>query len=121
MIQGVRSAPTGTVSDATDDSLDVSVPSLGTHMRVPHAVFCGGRTQWVLLSAAAAKNRMGNAHVCTENNVRSYSLLQYSCGCSLYVVCTAVAVCFLETTLGIPGVTLVTFRDSSLCTSPLLV
>ena len=29
-----------------------------------------GRTQWVVLSAAAAKNRMGNAHVCTENVYR---------------------------------------------------
>ena len=33
--------------------------------RVPHAVFCAGRTQWVVLSAPIAKNRMGNAHVCT--------------------------------------------------------
>ena len=29
-------------------------------MRVLHAVFCDGRTQWVVLSAAAAKNRVRN-------------------------------------------------------------
>ena len=27
-------------------------------MRVYHAVFCGGRTHWVVVSAAAAQNRM---------------------------------------------------------------
>ena len=32
-------------------------------MRVPHAVFCGGGTQWVVLSATTAKKRVGNAHV----------------------------------------------------------
>ena len=31
-------------------------------MRVSHAVFCAGGTQWVLLSAAAAENRMENAN-----------------------------------------------------------
>ena len=31
------------------------------HIRVPHTGFCAGRTQWVVLSAAAAKSRMGNA------------------------------------------------------------
>ena len=35
--------------------------SAGTHRRVPHAVFCGGRTQHHPLSAPIAKNRMGNA------------------------------------------------------------
>ena len=30
-------------------------------MRVPHAGLRAGRTQWVVLSAAAAKSRMGNA------------------------------------------------------------
>ena len=29
--------------------------------RVPRAVFCGGGTQWVVLSAAAAKSRARNA------------------------------------------------------------
>ena len=31
------------------------------HIRVPHTGFCAGRTQWVVLSAPAAKSRMGNA------------------------------------------------------------
>ena len=35
--------------------------SLCTPMSVFHAVFCGGGTQWVVLSAAAAKNRVKNA------------------------------------------------------------
>ena len=35
------------------------------HIRVPQADFCDGGTQWDVLSAAAAKSRMGNAHVCT--------------------------------------------------------
>ena len=30
-------------------------------MRVPHAGLRAGRTQWVVLSAATAKSRMGNA------------------------------------------------------------
>ena len=33
---------------------------LGTPKRVPRAVFCGSRTQWDVMSAAAAKNRVGN-------------------------------------------------------------
>ena len=35
--------------------------SFGTAVRIPHAVFCAGRTQWVVLSAPAAKDRMENA------------------------------------------------------------
>ena len=31
-------------------------------MRVPHAGLRAGRTQWVVLSAATAEIRMGNAH-----------------------------------------------------------
>ena len=31
------------------------------HIRVPHTGFCAGGTQWVVVSAAAAKSRMGNA------------------------------------------------------------
>ena len=31
-------------------------------MRVPHASLRAGRTQWVVLSAATAETRMGNAH-----------------------------------------------------------
>ena len=31
-------------------------------MRVSYAVLCGGGTQWVMVSAATAENRMGNAH-----------------------------------------------------------
>jgi hypothetical protein len=31
-------------------------------MRVPHAGLRAGRTQWVVLSAATAETRMGNAH-----------------------------------------------------------
>ena len=38
-------------------------------MRVPHAVFCDGRTQWVVLSAAAAKHRMENAHAAPKRRV----------------------------------------------------
>ena len=33
---------------------------LGHLHRVSHATFCAGRTQWVVVSAAAAKNRMRN-------------------------------------------------------------
>ena len=31
-------------------------------MSVSHSVFCVGRTQWVVLSAAATQNRVKNAH-----------------------------------------------------------
>ena len=31
------------------------------HIRVPHALFCDGRTQLVVLSAPIAKSRMENA------------------------------------------------------------
>ena len=40
--------------------------SFGTALLVPHAAFCDGRTQYHPLSAAIAKNRMGNASVCTQ-------------------------------------------------------
>ena len=39
-------------------------------MSVAHAVCCGGRTQWVVVSAAAATNRAGNAHGGPKRDVR---------------------------------------------------
>ena len=41
---------------------DMGWTSFGTAMRVSYAVLCGGGTQWVMVSAATAENRMGNAH-----------------------------------------------------------
>ena len=41
--------------------------ALRPSMSVLHAVFCGDRTQWVVLSAIAAKNRVENAHVAPED------------------------------------------------------
>ena len=35
--------------------------SFGSRKRVLYAFFCVGRTQWVVLSAAATQNRMRNA------------------------------------------------------------
>ena len=68
--QGVRSALTDTVGGAADGRRNMQKTSPGTHMRVPHVRFfgfCDGRTQHhPHLSAAIAKNRMGNASVCTQ-------------------------------------------------------
>ena len=41
---------------------DMGWTSFGPAMRVFYAVLCGGGTQWVMVSAATAENRMGNAH-----------------------------------------------------------
>ena len=38
-------------------------------MRVSHAVFCDGRTQWVPMSAPIAKSRMGNAYAGPERRL----------------------------------------------------
>ena len=67
--QGVRSAPTDTVGDAADGRRSMQKTSASTHMRVPHAVFCDGRTQHYPLSAPIAKNRMGKASMCVPRDV----------------------------------------------------
>ena len=43
--------------------------TIGSRDRVPHAVFCDGGTQWVVLSAATAQNRMGNASLAPKRRV----------------------------------------------------
>ena len=71
--QGVRSAPTGTVGDAANGRRSMQKTSPGTHRRVPHAVFCDGRTQHHPLSAPIAKNRNINGEwgtrICVQTTV----------------------------------------------------
>ena len=61
-VLGVSGAPTGAVGGAADGRRSMRKTSFGTAMRVFYAVLCGGGTQWVMVSAATAENRMGNAH-----------------------------------------------------------
>ena len=61
-VLGVSGAPIGAVGGAADGRRNMGKTSCMHQRRVPHAVFCDGRTQWVVLSATIAKNRMGNAY-----------------------------------------------------------
>ena len=60
-VMGVSGAPTGTVGGAVNALSEHAEDAFGTRTCVPRAVFCDGRTQWVVLRAAVAKDRTGNA------------------------------------------------------------
>ena len=59
----VSGAPIGAVGGAADGRRSMQKTSFGTAISVPHAVLRGGgRTHHHPMSAAAAKNRVVNAH-----------------------------------------------------------
>ena len=58
----VSGAPIGAVGGAADGRRSMQKTSFGTAISVPHAVLRGGRTHNHPMSAAAAKNRVVNAH-----------------------------------------------------------
>ena len=71
---GVSGAPTGTVGGAVNALSEHAEDAFGTRTCVPRAVFCDGGTQWVVLSAAVAKIRTGNARGGTERLSIQYSV-----------------------------------------------
>ena len=64
---GAYGAPIGCRQGAADRPRSIAQHVLCTLKRVPRAVFSGGRTQHIPLSATAAKNRVRNAFEGTEN------------------------------------------------------
>ena len=68
-VMGVSGAPTGTVGGAVNALSEHAEDAFGNRTCVPRAVFCDGGTQHHPLSATVAKNRMGNAYVCTERRL----------------------------------------------------
>ena len=69
---GAAGAPIGLPSGAADGCPSMPKVVLRPSGRVPHAVFCGGRTHHMPLIAPAAKNRVGNASGGTENVLRMF-------------------------------------------------
>ena len=62
-VLGVSGAPIGAVGGAAEGRRNMGKTSFGSRERVPHADFCGGRTQHHPLSAPSAETCVGNAYV----------------------------------------------------------
>jgi len=84
-VLGVSGAPIGAVGGAADGRRSMGKTSCMHQRRVPHAGFCGGRTQHHPLSAASAETRVGNAYVVhTQRPVVKMNVLSRLCTPATY-------------------------------------
>ena len=81
-VLGVSGAPIGAVGGAADGRRNMGKTSCMHQRRVPHAGFCGGRTQHHPLSAPSAKNRMGNAYVVVHTQRQMVKMILSSGFCA---------------------------------------
>ena len=84
-VLGVSGATIGAVGGAADGRRNMGKTSCMHQRRVPHAGFCGGRTQYHPLSAPSTETRVVNAYVVhTQRPVVEMNVLSRFCTPATY-------------------------------------